>query len=633
MRIILAVAAVFIAVTCMPGAERDAVALSAEIRARHLPFGTVLDPIFASPQSNEIVGYTRCGDSAIWTGHYLAAEAFRYSVTHEPEALKNVRGALEGIKLLVDVTGTDLLARCAVPADSPYASGIENEEAHNGINANAALGYMWFGRTSRDQYSGLMFGLAVAYDMVDDAAVRAHSAALLTRIVDFLRGNSWTVYMPDGSMSTSFIVRPDQILTFLQIARRVNPERFSHAYDSHAALLGAAVSVPISIDAGNDDSYYKFNLDYINLYNLVRLESGLRKSSYLGAYQVLRRHTATHQNAFFNMIDRALRGSDQARDEETVALLDQWLARPRRDFPVDLRTAVPVCGDHACQAVPVVLRPPTDFLWQRTPFQLAGGGDGLVESPGIDYILPYWMARYYGVLSGIVMQPAASPGDAVAPDSLASIYGSKLTSVTEQAGPPPLPTTLGGVSVRLRDAAGVERDARLLYVSPRQINLLVPVGAAPGEAMFTISNGGAVTENSTILVQPVAPSLFSVNGTGEGVAAATAVRVQFLRESAVAVFECNNSGCASTPIELSTDAPLYLTLYATGVRHRSSVDSVSVNIAGERVTALYAGAQPQYPGLDQINVELPASLRGAGEASLVVNVDGKSSNTVTVNVR
>ena len=43
-------------------------------------------------------------------------------------------------------------------------------------------------------------------------------------------------------------------------------------------------------------------------------------------------------------------------------------------------------------------RVPTDFLWQRNPFDLVGGGSGKIESAGIDYILPYWMARYYGVL-------------------------------------------------------------------------------------------------------------------------------------------------------------------------------------------------------------------------------------------
>jgi hypothetical protein len=56
--------------------EADALGISANIQAMHMPFGTILDPTFASATSNQIVGYTRCGDSALWTGAYLAAEAF-----------------------------------------------------------------------------------------------------------------------------------------------------------------------------------------------------------------------------------------------------------------------------------------------------------------------------------------------------------------------------------------------------------------------------------------------------------------------------------------------------------------------------------------------------------------------------
>jgi hypothetical protein len=41
--------------------------------------------------------------------------------------------------------------------------------------------------------------------------------------------------------------------------------------------------------------------------------------------------------------------------------------------------------------------PTTDFLRQRSPFLLTGGKDGTTASAGIDFILPYWMARYYGV--------------------------------------------------------------------------------------------------------------------------------------------------------------------------------------------------------------------------------------------
>src|SRR5580698_7491170 len=78
----------------LSAAEADALAISANIQARHLPYGTIIDPVFASPTSDQIVGYTRCGDSAIWTGHYLAAEAFRYSVTQSADALNNVTNAI-----------------------------------------------------------------------------------------------------------------------------------------------------------------------------------------------------------------------------------------------------------------------------------------------------------------------------------------------------------------------------------------------------------------------------------------------------------------------------------------------------------------------------------------------------------
>ena len=81
------------------GGESDALAIDAVIQARHVPYGTVLNPIYSS-DGRQIVNYTRCGDSAIWTGHYLAAEAYRFAVTGAPQALANLRGALAGLTLL-----------------------------------------------------------------------------------------------------------------------------------------------------------------------------------------------------------------------------------------------------------------------------------------------------------------------------------------------------------------------------------------------------------------------------------------------------------------------------------------------------------------------------------------------------
>src|SRR3989442_1284056 len=289
-------------------AEAEALNISTTIQLRHLPFGGILDPIFAAPGSDVITGYTRCGDSAIWTGHYLAAESFRYKVTRSTDARNNVLGAVVGLRNLVDVTGTDLLARCIVPADSPFATGITQEEAHHGIHLGNLnhIPYFWVGNTSRDQYSGALFGLAVAYDMVDDPQVRVEVTALITRLVDFLRHNNWEIVMPDGKVSSIFLGRADQQLTFLQVARHVNSGRFSTAYKTTEIFTAIETLAPISLEVLDPNgSYHKFNLDVINFYDLIRLEgAGLFKSIYTQAYDILRRTIDDHGNAHFNMIDR-----------------------------------------------------------------------------------------------------------------------------------------------------------------------------------------------------------------------------------------------------------------------------------------------------------------------------------------
>ena len=163
--------AVFVCFSPLIASDADALAISHNIQARHLIYGTILDPVFASPTSDTIVSYSRCGDSAIWTGHYLAAEAFRYKVTHSADALANARKAVAGIKSLLDVTGNNVLARCLIPEGSPYAAAIHSEEASNGVYRSGPEN-TWIGGTSRDQYSGVMFGLGVAFEMFDDPELK-----------------------------------------------------------------------------------------------------------------------------------------------------------------------------------------------------------------------------------------------------------------------------------------------------------------------------------------------------------------------------------------------------------------------------------------------------------------------------
>lgn len=385
----------------LPAGEAEALRLSERLAAQHLPFGTVLDPVL---EEGQLIGFTRCGDSALWTGHYLAGESFRYTVTRSEAALEAVRRALEGVRSLVEVTGTDLLARCLVPEESPFASGILSEESSHGHFRGAVGGraYFWVGNTSRDQYLGIFFGLGVAGELVDAPDVRAVVRLLVTRLLDRLLKDNWAVVMPDGSISTVFWGRADQQLGLLQIGRRVAPERFGAVYRNYRFWYASSVAAPLAWEALDPhNSYFKFNLAAINLYHLLRWEdSSYYRWWYERGYEAWRRATAGHGNAHFNLIARAIEGPRADRDAETRLLLDQWLARPLTDEYLDWRGKYPSCTqqDRACAPLPVPERIRTDFLWQRSPFLLYGGGSGGIEGAGIDYILPYWMARYYGVL-------------------------------------------------------------------------------------------------------------------------------------------------------------------------------------------------------------------------------------------
>jgi uncharacterized protein (TIGR03437 family) len=471
---------------------------------------------------------------------------------------------------------------------------------------------------------GAFFGLSVAYDLVNDATVKSGISDLATRLLGYVANHLWS---PNDDISNTFLLRPEELQMMLIVVHHVNPA---------TTISGPFITLPLNtgvlVDVQSTSSYFKFNLDFMTFYNLVRLQDN---SDNRGAYQTARNYTAAQQNAFFDMVDRGLNGPNPARDAETITLLNTWLQRSRRDLPVNLTGVVPVCGSQTCQPTPVVLRPPDDFLWQETPFQLSGGGDGRVETAGIDYILPYWMARYYGLVTGLNVQSSAAPNGAVTPDSIATFYGSNLAGGTQNAGVQPPPLSLGGVTLTVTDSTGAVRTAPLMYVSQAQINFVVPAGTATGTATFTVLNGANAPLSATATIQPVAPTLFSMSGDGKGVAAASAISLQVSNPSLqtpVAVFQCDISGCVSTPIGLGVDTPVVLTLYGTGIRNRSSLGNVHVTINGISAPVAYAGVQPTFEGLDQVNVTLPLALRGSGEVNVVLTVDGQTANVVTIQV-
>jgi uncharacterized protein (TIGR03437 family) len=231
---------------------------------------------------------------------------------------------------------------------------------------------------------------------------------------------------------------------------------------------------------------------------------------------------------------------------------------------------------------------------------------------------------------------AASYTPSVAPDSIVAGFGKNLAETQEGAAALPLPTVLAGRSVSIRDSAGAERPAPLFMISPTQVNYLISPDTAVGLATVTVMDGQEVVTSGAVQVNAIAPALFSVNASGQGVAAAQAVQVSADGTHTtvpIAQWDALAQSWASVPIDLSAGVQTVLLLYGTGIRGRSSPDAVQAQVGGVHAIVDYAGAQPAYSGLDQVNLRLPQELAGRGEVVITLTVDSVAANQVTVNVK
>jgi uncharacterized protein (TIGR03437 family) len=219
---------------------------------------------------------------------------------------------------------------------------------------------------------------------------------------------------------------------------------------------------------------------------------------------------------------------------------------------------------------------------------------------------------------------------ALAPESIATAFGSALSKATEAASGDP-PPTLGGTSVTIRDSAGIERPAPLFYVSPGQINYLVPTGTAIGPASVTITPGGSDPPISQqITIANVAPGIFTLNRAG--LAAAAVTRVSGDSQTFEDVYQLDASSAVVTRVidlRPATD-DVYLTIFGTGFRRAGSA---TVTMGGVSAEVLYAGSQGAFLGLDQINVRVPKTLAGRGEIEIAVTAAGQVANAVRLTFR
>ena len=228
----------------------------------------------------------------------------------------------------------------------------------------------------------------------------------------------------------------------------------------------------------------------------------------------------------------------------------------------------------------------------------------------------------------------ANPGaQAIAPGSLVAANGQNLAL----GFPGPifgiLPLTFDGTTVSIVDQTGNTTPAPMFYVSPNEVDFEVPAGVASGIAQVIVTSNGVSQTAGNVIIASTAPGVFTLNSTGLATSYADRVSssgVQTIEQ----VYSMGASGAiTATPISLgaSTDQQ-YLILYGTGIAGAGTANT-QVTIGGVKANVLYAGPQGGSPGLDQVNVLIPASLAGKGDVNLQLIANGVAANPVQITIQ
>jgi uncharacterized protein (TIGR03437 family) len=243
----------------------------------------------------------------------------------------------------------------------------------------------------------------------------------------------------------------------------------------------------------------------------------------------------------------------------------------------------------------------------------AGGQDFILTGSADNYGLALAVKPPAFSGSGVFLNPGyisnaasfAPITDPIAPGELISLYGSGLAPSTSAATGTPYQDSIAGVSVSMN---GI--PAAIYQVSPTRLDVVVPYTVIDSSSFVTIrvNNNGQLSNSVMVYGSSTAPGVFTLgeNGVGDG-----------------AILHADYSVVSPTnPAHPGEIVQVFLTGLgkvnpavadgAAGAVNPLSVATapVTVNINGETSTVFYSGLAPLYPGLYQVNVQVPQSVAG-----------------------
>lgn len=246
-----------------------------------------------------------------------------------------------------------------------------------------------------------------------------------------------------------------------------------------------------------------------------------------------------------------------------------------------------------------------------------------IEEARFDFRSAGWSAP--AVTSGGVVNAASyAGGAAVAPGSIASVFGTFFLSAVESAPSFPLPTSLSAMSLRLGDT-----PLPLFYVSSGQAAFQVPWEmAGQSETSLVAVVHGQASAPETVKLAPCAPGIFTTNARGSGQGAIVDAQNRLADElnpaapASVIVIYCTGLGAVTDPPQTGAAASL-TTLSRTATEP-------TVTIGGIVAPVEFSGLSPGNVGLYQVNVRVPAGVTYGAAVPVVISMGSVNSNTATI---
>lgn len=393
----------------------------AQVYPRHDRHGLVAG--VSLKEAGDLDSYIQRSDDndGLWTAIYLASQCFRYAATNDPQVKELAWKHYEAMERLETITGVP-----GFPARSFVKK--ENYDASFGgeWHPSADGEWMWKGDTSSDEIVGHMFAYPLVYDLLaetdeEKAQVRGLVSRIMYHIVDngyYLidvddKPTRWGVWAPEklnGDPAWAFErgLNSLQIVSFLSAAYHVTEDvKFRDALQKLLTQEGYAYNtVNQKITLPYEDNHSDDELAYLPYYTLFQTNPAQRfQPIFESSLRRTWKHVQSRKSSLWAIITAVSLGTIEPEQmQDALWSLREW-PLDSIDWPVPAAHRLDVSlnryPDRFGKPQIEQLLPPDErrlTRWNANPYRADGGSGTYALDPGA-WLLPYWMARYHGLIN------------------------------------------------------------------------------------------------------------------------------------------------------------------------------------------------------------------------------------------